>query len=111
MVKIINSIFIIFIVFFIIFFQNSIDISEQQLQEKGQQQLTNPKSYNISNIKFIHYLDENVALEEIKSGSLDTYFFRIPLDLVSDIKNDASIDLYEKIGGSFGILLNPAPSI
>jgi peptide/nickel transport system substrate-binding protein len=41
---------------------------------------------------------------------LDTYFFRIPLDLVSDIKNDISITLYDKIGGSFGILLNPSPS-
>jgi peptide/nickel transport system substrate-binding protein len=101
------------IVFLIIFFQNWLDISEQK-QEKGQQhqqqQLTNLNSYNISNIRFIHYLDENVALEEIKSGNLDAYFFRIPLDLVSDIKNDASINLYDKIGGSFGILLNPAPS-
>jgi len=100
------------IVSLIIFFQNWLDISEQK-QEKGQQQqqqLTNLNSYNISNIRFIHYLDENVALEEIKSGNLDGYFFRIPLDLVSDIKNDASINLYDKIGGSFGVLLNPAPS-
>ena len=100
------------IVSLIIFFQNWLDISEQK-QEKGQQQqqqLTNLNSYNISNIRFIHYLDENVALEEIKSGNLDAYFFRIPLDLVSDIKNDASINLYDKIGGSFGVLLNPAPS-
>jgi peptide/nickel transport system substrate-binding protein len=30
--------------------------------------------------------------------------------LVSDIKNDVSITLFDKIGGSFGILLNPSPS-
>ncbi len=104
-----TSLFIIFVVFFIIVFQYSFEFSEQQ-QEKGQKELTNQNSYNIKNVRFIHYLDENVALEEIKSGNLDTYFFRIPLDLVSDIKNDVTINLYDKIGGSFGILLNPAPS-
>ncbi|HSF00200.1 MAG TPA: ABC transporter substrate-binding protein [Nitrososphaeraceae archaeon] len=103
----ITSLFIILIVFFIIVFQYSFEFSEQQ-QEKGQQELTNQNSSNIKNIRFIHYLDENVALEEIKSGNLDTYFFRIPLDLVSDIKNDENINLFDKIGGSFGILLNPA---
>ncbi|HET9805702.1 MAG TPA: ABC transporter substrate-binding protein [Nitrososphaeraceae archaeon] len=104
-----TSLFIIFVVFFIIVFQYSFEFSKQQ-QEKGQKELTNQNSYNIKNVRFIHYLDENVALEEIKSGNLDTYFFRIPLDLVSDIKNDVTINLYDKIGGSFGILLNPAPS-
>jgi peptide/nickel transport system substrate-binding protein len=83
---------------FLLLFQLSFEISSQE------------DSKNIDNVRFIHYLDENVAIEEIKSGNLDTYFFRIPLDLVSDIKNDISITLYDKIGGSFGILLNPSPS-
>ncbi|HEU5461012.1 MAG TPA: ABC transporter substrate-binding protein [Nitrososphaeraceae archaeon] len=83
---------------FLLLFQLSFEISTQE------------ESKNIDNVRFIHYLDENVAIEEIKSGNLDTYFFRIPLDLVSDIKNDISITLYDKIGGSFGILLNPSPS-
>ena len=83
---------------FLLLFQLSFEISSQE------------ESKNIDNVRFIHYLDENVAIEEIKSGNLDTYFFRIPLDLVSDIKNDISITLYDKIGGSFGILLNPSPS-
>ncbi|MDF2736448.1 MAG: putative solute binding protein [Nitrososphaeraceae archaeon] len=104
-----NILFVILVVFFIIVFQYSLEFSEQQ-QEKKQKELTNQNSSNIKNIRFIHYLDENVALEEIKSGNLDTYFFRIPLDLVSDIKNDVTINLFDKIGGSFGILLNPAPS-
>ncbi|HYY70993.1 MAG TPA: hypothetical protein VE595_01165, partial [Nitrososphaeraceae archaeon] len=104
-----NSLFVVLVVFFIIVFQYSWEFSEQQ-QEKRQEELTNETSSNIKNIRFIHYLDENVALEEIKSGNLDTYFFRIPLDLVSDIKNDVNINLFDKIGGSFGILLNPAPS-
>lgn len=71
---------------------------------------TQEETKNIDSARFIHYLDENVAIEEIKSGNLDTYFFRIPLDLVTDIKNDVSIILFNKIGGSFGILLNPSPS-
>jgi peptide/nickel transport system substrate-binding protein len=71
---------------------------------------THEETKNIDSVRFIHYLDENVAIEEIKSGNLDTYFFRIPLDLVTDIKNDVSITLFNKIGGSFGILLNPSPS-
>ena len=104
-----KNLFVILVVFFIIVFHYSIEFSEQQ-QEKGLKELTNQNSSNIKNIRFIHYLDENVALEEIKSGNLDTYFFRIPLDLVSDIKNNVNIDLFDKIGGSFGILLNPAPS-
>ena len=83
---------------FLLLFHLSFELSSQE------------ESKNIDNVRFIHYLDENVAIEEIKSGNLDTYFFRIPLDLVSDIKNDISITLYDKIGGSFGILLNPSPS-
>ena len=111
MIKLIPSnFFIISVIFFIIFSQYPFELSEQQQQEKEQKELTNQNSYNIKNIRFIHYLDENVALQEIKSGNLDTYFFRIPLDLVSDIKNDVNINLFDKVGGSFGILLNPAPS-
>jgi len=112
MIKLIPTNFFIIsiVIFFIIFSQYPFELSEQQQQEKEQKELTNQNSYNIKTVRFIHYLDENVALQEIKSGNLDTYFFRIPLDLVSDIKNDVNINLFDKIGGSFGILLNPAPS-
>ena len=105
-----TNLFIILVIFLSIVSQYTFELSEQQQQEKEQKELTKQNSPNIENIRFIHYLDENVALEEIKSGNLDTYFFRIPLDLVSDIKNDVNINLFDKIGGSFGILLNPAPS-
>ena len=78
----------------------SFDFSVQQEEEEGEEKKPkelfnhNDSSY-INNARFIHYLDENVALEEIKSGNLDTYFFRIPLDLVSDIKNDQNINLFK----------------
>jgi peptide/nickel transport system substrate-binding protein len=61
-------------------------------------------------IKFIQYIDGNVALEEIRSGNLDTYFFRVPLEQASSVYDDPKLMVYEKSGGSFGFLLNPAPS-
>ena len=64
----------------------------------------------MDNIRFIQYLDGNTALQELKAGKLDTYFFRIPLETVSSISNDSNLRIYEKNAGSFGFLLNPAPS-
>ncbi|HEX7818676.1 MAG TPA: ABC transporter substrate-binding protein, partial [Nitrososphaeraceae archaeon] len=63
----------------------------------------------LDDIKFIHYLDENIALEQIKSGNLDMYYFRVPLDLVPSILANDEIKLYDKVSGTLGILLNPAP--
>ncbi|MGI9010115.1 MAG: ABC transporter substrate-binding protein [Nitrososphaeraceae archaeon] len=103
MIKLISFSIIIVTVFFFLVFNVPIEFSNQEESK-------NQNYSNVESVRFIHYLDENVAIEEIKSGNLDTYFFRIPLDLVSDIKNDISINLFDKIGGSFGILFNPAPS-
>ena len=55
-------------------------------------------------------MDGNVALQEIRAKNLDLYFFRIPLEQVSAVNNDPNLKVYEKSGGSFGLLLNPAPS-
>lgn len=62
------------------------------------------------NIQFIQYLDGNIALHDIQAGNLDTYFFRIPLETVTSISKDPNVKIYEKNAGSFGFLLNPAPS-
>ena len=62
------------------------------------------------NVRFIQYLDGNTALREIRSGNLDTYYFRIPLETVASISNDSNVKIYEKNAGSFSFLLNPAPS-
>ncbi|HEY7228413.1 MAG TPA: ABC transporter substrate-binding protein [Nitrososphaeraceae archaeon] len=62
------------------------------------------------NIQFIQYLDGNIALHDIQAGNLDTYFFRIPLETVASISKDPNVKIYEKNAGSFGFLLNPAPS-
>ncbi len=63
----------------------------------------------VEEIQFIHYLDESVAVQEVKAGNLDLYFFRMPLELVSANKNDPNVRVYESVGGSLSILLNPAP--
>jgi peptide/nickel transport system substrate-binding protein len=68
------------------------------------------KGAYLDTVRFIRYLDDNVALQEMKSGNLDTYFFRIPLEAVSGVKSDANLKVYDRIAGSFGLLLNPAPS-
>lgn len=70
-------------------------------QEKG--------SYT-DQIIFIHYQDESVAVQEVKAGNLDAYFWRVPLELVSDLRDDPNVKLYETPGGRLSILLNPAPS-
>ena len=71
---------------------------------------SNEKGAYTDNLRFIQYLDGNTALQEIKTGNLDTYFFRIPLEKVSSISNDSALKIYEKNAGSFAYLLNPAPS-
>ena len=63
----------------------------------------------IDSARFIQYLDENTALQEMKSGRLDTYYFRVPLEVVSDLKRDPALMEYDRMAGSFGLLLNPAP--
>lgn len=68
------------------------------------------KGAYLDEVRFIQFLDDNVALQEMKSGNLDTYFSRIPLEAVSDVKSDPNLKVYDRNAGSFGLLLNPAPS-
>jgi peptide/nickel transport system substrate-binding protein len=64
----------------------------------------------IESIRFIHSEDENIALEEVKSGALDLYYFRIPLEAASNARNDPRLQVHDRIAGSMGLLVNPAPS-
>ncbi len=52
----------------------------------------------IDSARFIQYLDENTALQEMKSGRLDTYYFRVPLEVVSDLKRDPALMEYRQNG-------------
>jgi peptide/nickel transport system substrate-binding protein len=64
----------------------------------------------IDQVNFIRYLDQNLALQDLKSHKIDTYFFSIPLEVVSDVQSDPNIKLYETSGGFMDLLLNPAPA-
>jgi peptide/nickel transport system substrate-binding protein len=90
----------IFAILTIFLFNTSFDIRAQN-EKKGA---------FIDGARFIQYLDDNVALQEIKAGNLDTYYFRVPLEVVPDIKNNPNLKEYDRNAGTFGVLLNPAPS-
>ena len=64
----------------------------------------------IDGARFIHRDNENVALEEVRSGVLDMYFFPIPLEAADSARNDARLQVYDKTAGSLGLLINPAPA-
>ncbi len=64
----------------------------------------------VDNVKFIQYLDENTALEEVKNGNLDLYYYRIPSDRIETSKAREGLKVYESTGGSYSILVNPAVS-
>jgi peptide/nickel transport system substrate-binding protein len=64
----------------------------------------------IDQARFIHRVDENLALAEVKSGFLDTYFSPIPQEAANDAKNDPRLKVYDKTAGSLGFFVNPAPA-
>jgi len=61
-------------------------------------------------VKFIQYLDENTALEEVRNGNLDAYYYRITSDRLESFESREGLDVYESTGGSYSILINPAES-
>lgn len=64
----------------------------------------------IDQARFIHRVEENLALEEVKSGFLDTYFFPIPQEAANNAQNDPRLKVYDKTAGSLGFFVNPAPA-
>jgi len=81
-------------------------VSTLQLNAHAQ---TGKGSY-LDEVQFIHYLDESVAVQEVKAGNLDLYYWRMPLELVQSAKQDPNVKVYESVGGTLSLLLNPAPS-
>ena len=62
----------------------------------------------LDEIKFIQYLDENTALEEVRNGNLDLYYYRICSDRLKDADSRDGLQVFESTGGYFSILLNPS---
>ena len=66
------------------------------------------KNSYFDSVKFIQYLDENTALEEVRNGNLDMYFYRIPADRLENSKSREGLSVYDSASGSYSILINPA---
>ena len=61
----------------------------------------------LDEIRFVQYLDENTALEEVRNGKLDLYYYRISSDRLKDVDSRDGLQIFESTGGYFSILLNP----
>lgn len=66
------------------------------------------KGTYFESVKFIQYLDENTALEEVRNGNLDLYYYRIPSDRLENAKAREGLNVFDASGGSYSILVNPA---
>ena len=65
---------------------------------------------NVDTVRFIQYLDENTALEEVRNGNLDLYYYRISPDRIENAQSREGLRVFESTGGSYSILVNPAES-
>jgi len=68
------------------------------------------KSTFFDSVKFIQYLDENTALEEVRNGNLDVYYYTISPDRLESHKTREGLQVFDSTGGSYSILVNPAES-
>jgi len=64
----------------------------------------------LDEIRFVQYIDENTALEEVRNGNLDLYYYRISSDRLKDSNSRDGLQVFESTGGYFSILLNPTDS-
>jgi len=68
------------------------------------------KNTFFDSVKFIQYLDENTALEEVRNGNLDAYYYTISPDRPETTHNTEGLQVFDSTGGSYSILINPAES-
>ena len=64
----------------------------------------------VDEIKFIQYLDENTALEEVRNGNLDLYYYRVSSDRLEDFDSRKNLQVFESTGSYYSILTNPTDS-
>ena len=68
------------------------------------------KNTFFDSVKFIQYLDENTALEEVRNGNLDVYYDSISSDRLENYQDRKGLQVFDSTGGSYSILVNPAES-
>ena len=76
----------------------------------GTNQVFAEKNVFFDSVKFIQYLDENTALEEVRNGNLDMYYYRISSDRLENSQAREGLHVFDSTGGSYSILVNPAES-
>ena len=74
----------------------------------GMDEVFAEKNTYVDSIRFIQYLDENTALEEVRNGNLDMYYYRISPDRLENSESREGLDVFDSSGGSYSILINPA---
>ncbi|ABX12514.1 ABC transporter substrate-binding protein [Nitrosopumilus maritimus] len=74
----------------------------------GTNQVFAEKNVFVDSVKFIQYLDENTALEEVRNGNLDMYYYRISSDRLENNQDREGLHVFDSTGGSYSILVNPA---
>ena len=65
----------------------------------------------VNNVTFIQYLDENTALEQVRNGNLDLYYYRISSDRIENVQLRRNLQVFESVGGSYSVLVNPADTL
>jgi peptide/nickel transport system substrate-binding protein len=68
------------------------------------------KNTYFDSIKFIQYLDENTALEEVRNGNLDIYYYTISPDRLETHQAREGLQVFDSTGISYSLLTNPAES-
>ena len=58
----------------------------------------------VDQVQFIQYLDENTALEEVRNGNLDIYYFRVSSDRLESENARDGIDVFEVYNQSKNLL-------
>lgn len=68
------------------------------------------KSTFFDSVKFIQYLDENTALEEVRNGNLDIYYDTISADRLENHQDRKGLQVFDATSRFYSILVNPAES-
>jgi len=68
------------------------------------------KNTFFDSVKFIQYLDENTALEEVRNGNLDMYYDTVSADRLKNHQNKEELQIFDATSRFYSILVNPAES-
>ena len=63
---------------------------------------------NFDTVQFVRYLDENIALGDVRKGNIDMYFWGIPSEWLASEQDRKGLKVYETTPTTYSILANPA---